>query len=190
MESNKPSIAKQITGAVVGSAVALALYYSYEFAAPTVTAWVTLPSGERQHDLGDARVADTDATQTEILRIQSRNREVAERMEGADPADYKLEQNTWDTNWPAANTQQASSATSAQSSAPAAVRQDDGWQDFIRDPAPVVQEVHQAAPAQVTVRSAAPTLPDSGFGAIAAAVAAVGATASRFTPLMRRKPGK
>lgn len=186
MESNKPSLFKQALGALAGSAVALALYYSYEFAAPRITAYVTLPPAERQHDLGDARVADETTTPEQLKRIESRNRKIAERIEGANPEDYKVTEDEWKSEWPSEVPAQASS--SSQASSAASIQNNDGWQDFIREPVPIVTAT-KTQPAQIAAtHSSAPALPDSGIGSVMALVAAFGGAASvRFQPLQKLK---
>ena len=41
-----PPLWKQVMGAVIGGALALGVYYAYEYAKPKVTAYLTLPVAE------------------------------------------------------------------------------------------------------------------------------------------------
>ncbi len=74
-EDDRPPLWKQILGAVLGGALALALYYSYEFVKPKVTAYLTLPSAEggTMYPPGASNIADKTMDESHRKRILSRN---------------------------------------------------------------------------------------------------------------------
>lgn len=95
---------KQIMGAVCGGALALALYYGYEYAKPVVTAYLTVPYPEegRMYDLGATNIADKSLEEDERRRVASRNMQAAERMRGRqmDPGLMEaVDNHVFDINW-------------------------------------------------------------------------------------------
>ncbi len=167
--TNKPSLLRQLIGAVVGSAIALAGYYSFKFATPIVTAYVTLPPAERQHDLGDVRV-NGDMSETQLARQAARNERLANSIETNEPEITIEPDENWKDEWP----EEIKTTEPTATETPAPVETDDGWEDFLRDAAPAEQE-KTAAKNSVTTHSSAPALPDSGFGVVAVMITSIGA---------------
>ena len=85
-DDDRPSLFKQVLGAVVGGGLALMLYYAYDYAKPQVAAYLTLPvaEGGRLFDLGAASIADDSLEDDERKRIVSRNMRAAQRLENTE----------------------------------------------------------------------------------------------------------
>lgn len=175
--TNKPSLLRQLMGAAVGSIVALALYYSYKVATPLVTAYVTLPPAERQHDLGDVHV-NADVSDEQRARMESRNQRLAESIQANQPQPSltDIEPNdAWKDNWAPDVLEQTAEPIHTSAPEQSVVDEDDGWEDFLRDAAPAAKEETEKPPVVAQLHSGAPSLPDSGFGVVALMVSACGA---------------
>lgn len=84
-DSAKPSLLKQLLGAVVGMTAALALYMAYKTAAPVVTAYI-LPPGVTDPSMipqGVNTAAEMSDDSEKYQRIGARTREIAERLGAA-----------------------------------------------------------------------------------------------------------
>jgi len=92
-KEERPSLIKQIMGAVVGGGLALSLYYGYEFAKPRVTAYLSLPALEEQGvNVNASRISDTTMDEGKFRRIQSRARQIAEDFSqlAPEPEDFAV----------------------------------------------------------------------------------------------------
>lgn len=83
-DKSRPSLGKQLLGALVGGTLALGVYYAYEYAKPKVAAYLTLPvaEGGRMYDLGAANIADKSLEDSERKRFASKNMQAAARLQG------------------------------------------------------------------------------------------------------------
>ena len=100
-DSNRQPLWKQVLGAIIGGALALALYYGYEYAKPKVTGYLTLPPAERMYDLGASHIADKTTDEGNRKRLLSRNARVAQQMEGAAPDLINtVDDHSLDIAWP------------------------------------------------------------------------------------------
>lgn len=83
IQDNRPSLGKQILGAVIGGGLALAVYYAYDYAKPKLNAYLTLPAAEggRMYDLGASNIADKTMDEGNRKRILSRNLRAAGQLE-------------------------------------------------------------------------------------------------------------
>lgn len=90
------SILRQLTGAVVGGGLALGIYYIYEYGAPVVTAWLTVPQDQFTVEAGVA--AQKDLKETEQRRIAKRARYIVNKygQEVAAPPPKKGVPANWD----------------------------------------------------------------------------------------------
>lgn len=79
-QDDRQPLWKQVLGAIVGGSLALGLYYTYDFAKPKVTAYLTLPPAERVYDLGSSHIADKTTDEGNRKRLLSRNVRVAQQM--------------------------------------------------------------------------------------------------------------
>jgi|TARA_B100002003_G_scaffold215477_1_gene214371 hypothetical protein len=70
------SLLRQLMGAAVGGSLALGIYYAYEYGAPTVTAWLTLPQTQSSIEGGVA--AQKSLTEAEERRISQRARHLVD----------------------------------------------------------------------------------------------------------------
>lgn len=75
-EPKGPSLLNQIMGAVVGGSLALGIYYAYEFGAPAVTAWLTLPQSSQSVSEDTETAAQQNLKPEQAVRINSRTREI------------------------------------------------------------------------------------------------------------------
>jgi len=78
-ENNRPSILKQLVGAVVGGALALGLYYGYNTVVPKITAYMQVPYTESEQTANFAQ-QDLDTDELEFERRLRRNREIRDRF--------------------------------------------------------------------------------------------------------------
>ena len=105
-EDDRPSIGKQILGAVIGGALALSLYYTYDYAKPKVTAYLTLPvaEGGRKYDLGASHIADKTTDAGNRKRILSRGLRAAGMLQDNAKNDPSLletvDNHALDIAWP------------------------------------------------------------------------------------------
>lgn len=126
--SNRPSLLKQLIGAIAGGTIALALYYGYEFTAPKITAWLTVPvpqeeKGEqpRQADAGAVRVASDDESEEKYKRLASRTKRIAQDLSepaahyaGVGGSQQVLEEPTLEIIWPTDEHPQPTSTTATE----------------------------------------------------------------------------
>ena len=68
-----PSLFKQLMGAVIGGSLALGLYYAYDYGAPTVTAWLSIPQEQFSVWKGTASQKDLKPEETRRLSARTRN---------------------------------------------------------------------------------------------------------------------
>lgn len=87
---NKPSLLKQILGAVVGGAVGLGFYGAYKYASPLVTAWLSIPQRfDTSIAQNEVRMADGTVDPSEEAHFQTRAQEIAAQF-GANYAKYQV----------------------------------------------------------------------------------------------------
>ena len=101
----RPSLLKQVLGAVVGGGLALTLYYGYDYAKPQLAANLTLPvaEGGRLFDLGAASIADKSLEDDERKRVVSRNMRAAKQLENTELGYNELaaaDDHSLDIDWP------------------------------------------------------------------------------------------
>ncbi|MFH1443984.1 MAG: hypothetical protein ABIG34_01170 [Candidatus Peregrinibacteria bacterium] len=79
-EPRKPSLLKQLLGAVGGAAVALLLYQAYKISAPVITAWIVTPQSQiaAEHP-GSVRVNEA-VSEYQFNRIAARAKEIYQRF--------------------------------------------------------------------------------------------------------------
>ncbi len=79
-QSKRPSLMKQLLGAVSGAAIALLLYQAYKISAPVITAWLVAPQSQiaAEHP-GSVRVND-EIGEYQFNRIAARAKEIYERF--------------------------------------------------------------------------------------------------------------
>lgn len=73
-----PGILKQLMGAVVGGSLALGVYYVYDWGAPQVTAWLSVPQSQESADRGI--VADTSLEHRERDQLERKTRDAVARL--------------------------------------------------------------------------------------------------------------
>lgn len=77
-KGKKASILRQLTGAVVGGSLAIGIYYTYEYGAPVVTAWLTVP--QDQFTIGTGASAQKDLKESEQRRISQRAQYIVDKF--------------------------------------------------------------------------------------------------------------
>lgn len=180
MSTDRPSLWKQVTGALAGAALAVGGYMSYQYGSDAVRAYLIPPGFDEEHlPRGGIRLSDAEPTDREE-RLHAKAKEAVARMR-------ELQQQT---------VAQASSApapmaemSSASSSAEAMVAMADPLADVESAPmgelpgghaAAVLIRKEQRLAAMVGSDAAPAALPSSGPGMLVAAAGAVaGAVASR-----------
>lgn len=195
---DRPSLFKQVLGAVVGGGLALTLYYGYDFAKPQLAAYLTLPvaEGGRLFDLGAASIADDSLEDDERKRIVSRNMRAAQRLENTQLGYNELaaaDDHSLDIDWAGHEADQLPeeapmddfevdmvdvelAGTFEQQMATKNMEMEDDWDSLwgdIRDRESDVEHIGES--------SNAPALPDSGAGiGLLIAGAAGGAASTRL----------
>lgn len=91
------SIVRQVVGAAVGGSLALGLYYAYEYGAPVVTAWLTVPQGQYSVS-GTGTAAHKNLKEEEAKRIAQRAQYVVDKYGQKEdlPAPKKAVPSNWD----------------------------------------------------------------------------------------------
>lgn len=84
-ESRRPSLLKQLLGAVGGAAVALLLYQGYKVGSPIVTAWLVTPQSQIDADHPGSIRLNSEVSEYEYNRLAAKAREIYQRF-SADPA--------------------------------------------------------------------------------------------------------
>lgn len=191
---DRPPLWKQLLGAALGGGLALALYYGYETAKPTVTAYLTLPTveGGRSYDLGAANIANDSLSERERKRIVSRNMRAAASIEGKEVDIEAIEDSSLDIEWPSVQERNAPVAavvtddmpeedTDAEPMEDETDMEEDAWESLWSD---MKEEEATGKDMKDTVHSEAPALPDSGFGAV---FAIVGSSAGAAVMRIRKR---
>jgi len=83
METNntrRPSLWKQLLGAVGGAAIALLLYQAYKVSAPIVTAWLVVPQSQIDAEHPGATRVNAEVSDYEFDRLTAKAREIYERF--------------------------------------------------------------------------------------------------------------
>lgn len=99
-QDDRQPLWKQVLGAIIGGGLALALYYTYDYAKPKVAAYLTLPPAERMYDLGTSNIADKTMDEGNRKRILSRNVRVAQQLDQNDIALETVDDHSLDIAWP------------------------------------------------------------------------------------------
>ena len=89
--SNRPSLIKQLVGAVIGGSLGLLVYTAYEHSSPTVIAWLTIPQKDLASNGEGSRMADNDPNNKENIRFEARAREIAQEF-GAAYKNYQVKE--------------------------------------------------------------------------------------------------
>lgn len=182
-QSGRPSLLRQILGAIGGAAVALLLYQAYSVSAPAITAWLMVPQSQidAKHP-GDVRVnGETDAYTYD--RIAAKAEEIYRRF-AAEPAPRAaVFPQGIEVTQPLPQRSSASALSTEQTEEGAAVREQiaapppegsSSSQDFAPPPVPLPPPQTQTP---IVASLAGSELPQSGVGTAAAAIMALGATA-------------
>lgn len=88
--SDRPSLYKQIVGAVIGGSLGLLVYGGYQVASPKLTAWTSIPQQWLESNGEGSRVADKDRTDRTNMHFEVRAREIAKEF-GAAYRNYQVE---------------------------------------------------------------------------------------------------
>ena len=87
--SNKPSLLKQIAGAVIGGSLGLLIYSGYQVTSPAVTAWLTIPQKNLASNGQGARLSKRDNTGRAASHFEARAKEIAQDF-GAAYKNYQI----------------------------------------------------------------------------------------------------
>lgn len=173
----KPSILKQVTGAIVGGTIALVAYYAYDLGAPVVTAWLIQPGYEAE--LGHSTIADRDTDSTDARRIQAQARRIAANTRPV-PEYSQYTPPSVSSSSSSAPSSPSSSSVMSSSTSTSSEAVDSIWEQ-------AWGEDVDYKPVQSAQGEPVPALPDSGFG-VWALVGTAGATVgSQYRRLWRRK---
>lgn len=207
METNtdpkRPSLLKQLLGAVGGAAIALLLYQGYKIGAPVVTAWLVVPQSQiaAEHP-GSVRV-DGVVSDYEYNRLAAKAKEIYQRFAAEQGPQAAISRQGIEVTQPLeassssiarvdledlvaqASVESSSSVSSAASSMEAS--------SSVSSVSPAVAETQSAdaassarsrAETQLQAKLAGKNLPSSGIGTTLAAAMALGAAV-----ILRRKHG-
>jgi len=73
-----PTLLRQLMGAVIGGTLALGLYYAYDYGAPTVTAWLSIP--QEKYSVWKGETSQKNLKPEEIRRLAARTRNMVNRF--------------------------------------------------------------------------------------------------------------
>lgn len=79
-EPKRPSLLKQLLGAVGGASIALLLYQGYKVGAPVVTAWLVVPQSQIGADHPGAVRANREVSEYEFNRLAAKAKEIYQRF--------------------------------------------------------------------------------------------------------------
>lgn len=179
-----PSIAKQIAGAVIGGSLGLLVYTAYEYGAPTVIAWLSIPQKDLPSNGEGSRIASTNTNDRDGLHFEARAREIAQEF-GAAYKNYQVKEAAQVSS--AASSERMSSAasstevvpfegaseeivSSAGASSEASEASSDEWTESHR--AKAVREMWNNDAIEKAPGPDTDALPDSGIGLLGALMAA------------------
>lgn len=176
--SNRPALWKQLLGAGLGGAVAIALYYGVESGIPRVTAYVSTFTGSEEEPVRFARKEDPG----EFDRIAKRTKQIAQqytkkRIMGATSEEIEDEDSNSD-----AQTVEERRKERLRKASPVRQEAAPQPQTIVQAPTPVPVAAPAPAPEpKESVHEGAPNLPSSGVAEwLAVIVALIGTAAWRI----------
>jgi hypothetical protein len=181
--SNRPSLWRQLLGAVIGGGLGLGVYMAYQTAEPHFTAWTSIPQKWVQSVTGEgSAIADRDRSTKTQERFASRAREIAQKF-GVTYQQYRVQEEVpvqihpTDIKMPVTGTENEATDTA---DIPPISPEQPSWVGMRTETVP---DSWENSATEKRSGPDAPTLPDSGVGALGAAVV----SASVALGLRRRK---
>ena len=181
--SNRPSLIKQLVGAVIGGSLGLLVYTAYEHSSPTVIAWLTIPQKDLASNGEGSRMADNDPNNKENIRFEARARRSLKNLvqpiklsgEGSSPGIFRCKfgecffRGQYIGSRPFRGAMEEEAASSVDSDASSSEDSSAGTE---ADRAQAVREMWNSENIEKAPGPDTDALPDSGFGVLGALVAA------------------
>jgi len=194
METNntrRPSLWKQLLGAVGGAAIALLLYQAYKVSAPIVTAWLVVPQSQIDAEHPGATRVNAEVSDYEFDRLTAKAREIYERFAAEQgpqanvlPGGIEVTQPTPISSSSIARVDLEDLVASSSSAAFSAMAVETASSSVMAQEEQVVLATESASSArvradtQLQAKLAGESLPSSGIGTTLAAALALGAAAT------------
>ncbi|ALM10385.1 MAG TPA: hypothetical protein DEB30_01760 [Candidatus Peribacter riflensis] len=194
METNntrRPSLWKQLLGAVGGAAIALLLYQAYKVSAPIVTAWLVVPQSQIDAEHPGATRVNAEVSDYEFDRLTAKAREIYERFAAEQgpqanvlPGGIEVTQPTPISSSSIARVDLEDLVASSSSAAFSAMAVETASSSVMAQAEQVVLATESASSArvradtQLQAKLAGESLPSSGIGTTLAAALALGAAAT------------
>ncbi|MDO8468636.1 MAG: hypothetical protein Q7S29_02655 [Candidatus Peribacter sp.] len=203
-EPKRPSLLKQLLGAMGGAAIALLLYQGYKIGAPVVTAWLVAPQSQISADHPGAVRANREVSAYEFNRLAAKAKEIYQRFSAEPGPQATISQTGIEVTQPlmahsssvaradladlvaAQITASSSSAASLSSSASSEASSSSAY-SIPAEPvvADAASSARVRAETQLQAKLAGNKLPSSGIGTSLVAAVAFGTAA-----LLRKKHGE
>lgn len=178
--SNKPSLWKQLLGAVIGGSLGLLVYSGYQVASPAVTSWLTIPQQDLPSNGEGSRLADNDRTERTNSHFEARAREIAQEF-GAAYKNYQVKEAAPEVSSASSEAASAGSstgvipfegATASESFVSSKASSADPSADVEAERTRAVREMWKDENIEKAPGPDTDELPDSGLGVLGALVAA------------------
>ncbi len=184
-EPKRPSLLKQLLGAVGGAAVALLLYQAYKISAPVITAWIVTPQSQiaAEHP-GSVRVNEV-VSEYQFNRIAARAKEIYQRFSAEQGPQVAITPKGIEVTQPLAESSSSiahvdviavmpQATASASSVEPATVPSSSSSSSEEMKVADATSSMRTRSEMQMQAKLAGENLPSSGIGTTLAAAVAFG----------------
>jgi len=200
--SKRPSLFKQLLGAVGGAAIALVLYQTYKVGSPVVTAWLVAPQSQIAAEHPGTARANTEVSEYKFNRLAAKAQEIYKRFAAEPGPQAEISRTGIEVTQPiaassssiahvdladlTAQSSASSLAASSSASSEAAVSSVSSISSIAVEPvvADAASSARARAETQLQAKLAGKNLPSSGIGTSLVAAVAFG-TAT----LLRKKRG-